>query len=889
MEDIPELTDAEMAKARKVTPEETAMFAKAIKEKLMETEKKVVKIRIPSNSLVIMVAPSGAGKSALADRLFGKERIVSSDGCRRLIAGNLPSEELQKYSEGAFEMFRAWIRSRLRHGLLTVADSTALRSEYRTSLQAIANEEHVKTTHLWMDTSFEACLLNNAKRPENERVPEGVLKKQFASLNRSKGWLRNADNVIRIRPSDEVELVLVDAIQGMQAKAIDVIGDVHGCLEELVELIEKLGYTPYGREEYDYKEGIPATERLYSHPDGRILVFVGDLIDRGPEPYNTLDFVRRHVQAGLAELVLSNHERKLRNYLSGRNVNIKPEFQKTLDSIPVEVDKKGLKSFLYSLRPYRQWVSPSGEEWVVAHAAFDPKFAGKVDKEIEEYCAYGPVKSVDPVTHKPDRIAWWETYRPGPKVVYGHLITEDGKPRVVNGTYGIDTGCVHGGSLTALRLPEVEFVQVKAKQKYHGTEELPEGLKPVSAVPGTANLDILTSRRVTVRDAEGKNQDVFLHEHGLMDAIDNLSTRTVRPDKLVWLSPTMSPGPVSEDETAMEDPVTAAKWMFANAPEGTVLSAQVKHMGSRGTWLCEKRDGVWDIHCWTRNGYEMFDEPRRSVVYAAMQAPLTAVANGLSREGHGPEWQEIRTLLLDSEVMPFNQHGDEWLERTFMQTAAAGHVARFAQARAAKAGGHDALAARLVGRMENLKLYGDAANRFCWALNDPSEIRIGFFDILHPYLPTHSGKVRSLADSLKPWPMFRPTEFLAVVNTEESFAALKGWFDKLTGQDGVEGVVLKYDRCDQWSTSKFPQQMLKVRGKDYLRLVYGPQYLDPEILPALRRERRVETKQRMAYQQTLLGLEAIRRNFTEKRPFEDWHECVLSILAAERATVDPRL
>lgn len=438
-----------------------------------------MELKIPRNTLVVMVGASGSGKSSLAERLF-PGCVVSSDTCRRILSGDAlvgavlvgkvptSSNDIQKFSEGAFLLFHSWIRARLRHGLLTVADSTALRHESRADLQKIAEEEHAKVLYIFVDTPMDECIKRNSQRGVADRVPDAVITRQFKSLERSRVWLSADDAVYTVRPGDAISLQVVEDAPaekkgpslGIEATAIDVIGDVHGCMDELVELIEKLGYAKGGFVENEH--------RVYKHPEGRKLVFVGDLIDRGPQPYGVLDFVRRHVENNLAHLVLSNHERKLKSYLAGRNVRIKPDFQKTIDSIPADADKKALSSFLRSLRPYRQWYSPAGFEWVIAHAAYDPAFAGKVDGKIEEYCAYGPVNSVDSAG-TPDRIAWWETYRPGPKVVYGHIITDDGKPRVINGTYGIDTGCVHGGSLTALRLPEEEFVQVKAKQVYHGT------------------------------------------------------------------------------------------------------------------------------------------------------------------------------------------------------------------------------------------------------------------------------------------------------------------------------------------------------------------------------------------------------------------------------------
>ena len=835
-----------------------------------------MKLRLPSNGLVVLVGPSGSGKSTFAQKHFDPQAIISTDSCRKLLSGTLKStSELQEYSEGAFVMFYAWIRARLRHNLLAVADSTALRRGYRDALMAIAREEHVKVVFLFFDTKKDECVLNDAKRIMAERVGEGVIKKQFSRLNESRGWLRHADEVYPIKPTDEVEIEFTQIKNAIESPAIDVIGDVHGCYDELIELIEKLGYTKgiihCLHDSKDYE--------VYAQ-NGRRLVFVGDLIDRGPESYKVLDFVKRHVEAGVADLVLSNHEKKFRGWLSGKNVLVKPEFQKTLDALPADLDKNGLKRFFYNLKAYRTWDSPDGQKWVVAHAAFDPKFLGKMDKEIEDYCIYGPVESVDPITHTPKRIAWWEKYRSKVGVVYGHVAAEDGKPRIVNGTWGIDTGCVHGLNLTALRLPEREIVQVKARQIYSGTALIPPGKEVISE--STYRLPLLSKPIVTVKGLDGNPQSIFI-KGGILDAIDTISTRTISPDKLMWLSPTMSPGPVSSDPNYMEDPVTTAEYMLLDKKPNVHLIAEEKHMGSRGTWRCELVDGKWEITCWTRNGFEMFDEPMRSKIYSEMQPYLSRLSDLLSG---------AKLIVLDSEVMPWNQHGAAWLENVFMTTAAAGHVSRFAMARASKLGKLENLVGPYLKKIENLVGYSRVANQFCWTVKDFKDLKIGFFDILLPTAEVkdvnHTYRLGMLSKAFEHAPFFRDTQMLIVDGTTESLNALDEFWDSLTEKEGIEGVVLKFDDPNEWSSGKYPQQQLKVRGKEYLRLIYGPNYLDPEILPVLRKDRKIDFKLRMAYQETLLGREALAR-FSAGESFERWHECVISIMAADRASIDPRL
>lgn len=847
----------------------------------MSEEIKIINVRVPKNALVILVGVSGSGKSTFANQNF-PGAVVSSDRCRRILAGddNAHNDDIQKLSEGAFLMLFAWIRARLRHNLLTVADTTALRREYREDLSKIAETEHCPVVYLFFDTSFEEALKRQSLRPAHEQVPEGVLKKQYSNLNRSRGFLRNADNVYTIKPGNSVEITFTDPKMGIQADAIDVVGDVHGCFDELIQLVEKLGYKPEFEPTPETLASVQTglygggVNRLYKHPF-RKLVFVGDLIDRGPEPFKTLEFVRAHVEAGLAYLVLSNHERKLRNFLSGRPVNVKPEFQKSLDSIPADFDRSKLKKFLYNLKPYLLWTEKTfttvqADTWAITHAAFKPEFAGKVDKEIEEYCVYGPVNSVSP-EGIPDRIAWWDEYRGKINVVYGHICTDDSKPRVVNRTYGIDTACVHGGELTALRLPEREFVSVKAAKVYHGRLEFPGSEKSKDTPRPPAFLE---QPRVTVTGLDGKFQDIWI-KGGLWDAVNQLTTRTISPEKLVWLAPTMSPGPVSEDESVMEDPITTAKWMLNNGPKDAKLIAQVKHMGSRGTWSYDTE--TEEVVCWTKNGFDMFEKENvRQLMYGRMKAPLAEIAREYG----------LKKVLVDSEVMPFNQHGADWLERTFMTTAGSARISREAIKSALLRAGQTELAQNFADKSDQARLFGEVADRFCWPTNNVGAIKVGMFRVLNGG-GTHSDQIRYLNSvAARHVHLLRETDYLVI--DAETLPNLETFWAQHTSIHRAEGVVLKYNDPAVYSTNKWPQQQLKVRSKDYLRIVYGPSYLEPKILADLRKNRREDTKQRMAYQETLLGNEALKR-LNSGESWERVHELLVAIYAADRASVDPRL
>lgn len=265
----------------------------------------------------------------------------------------------------------------------------------------------------------------------------------------------------------------------------DIIGDVHGCYDELCELIiDKLGYrivtlNSLGSEEvYDY--------HLY-HPEDRKLIFVGDLTDRGPKSPLVLHAIMRSFGRP-AYCVVGNHDDKLKRYLQGRNVQIRDGLQKTIDQLETYYkiansgffNKETLIKFLNSLPSHL--ILDEGR-LAVTHGALKEEYFGLDTPEVKAYCMYGaPMKVSSPPTfsevkHSVDGMVvdswtgairhhpWAEEYKGDTLIVHGHIVVDDVK--WVNNTVDIDTGCVFGGKLTAFRYPEREIVQVQAKRNYH--------------------------------------------------------------------------------------------------------------------------------------------------------------------------------------------------------------------------------------------------------------------------------------------------------------------------------------------------------------------------------------------------------------------------------------
>ncbi len=231
----------------------------------------------------------------------------------------------------------------------------------------------------------------------------------------------------------------------------DIIGDIHGCYNELIYLLKKLGYLREGN--------------LFVHPDHRKVVFVGDITDRGPASLKCIHLVYELVQAEKALYVPGNHCNKLYRYLIGRNVQIKHGLETTvaeLENLHPRERKKVSHSFrmLYENAPL--YTVLDEQNLVVCHAGIRQDMIGKTNKKVESFVLYGDTTGQKDINGLPERRDWAKSYTGKSLIVYGH--TPIFEPRWKNNTVNIDTGCVFGGKLTALRYPERETVFVQSEQ-----------------------------------------------------------------------------------------------------------------------------------------------------------------------------------------------------------------------------------------------------------------------------------------------------------------------------------------------------------------------------------------------------------------------------------------
>ncbi|MBY6036307.1 bis(5'-nucleosyl)-tetraphosphatase PrpE [Fictibacillus nanhaiensis] len=227
----------------------------------------------------------------------------------------------------------------------------------------------------------------------------------------------------------------------------DIIGDIHGCFKEYQTLVEQLGY--------EWVDGLP------KHKEGRKLVFLGDLTDRGPNSVTMMEHVYQLVQQDLALYTPGNHCNKLYRYLQGRNVQVKHGLETTVAELD-ELDETTRKTvsdhfcILYENAPL--YLKLHDGNLIVAHAGIRADYVGQTNKKVKTFVLYGDITGETNPDGSPVRRDWAKEHEGELTIVYGHTPVK--KVRHMKNTWNIDTGCVFGGHLSALRYPEMKVVSV---------------------------------------------------------------------------------------------------------------------------------------------------------------------------------------------------------------------------------------------------------------------------------------------------------------------------------------------------------------------------------------------------------------------------------------------
>ena len=844
-------------------------------------------IRVPQLCLVALVGASGSGKTTLARTLFRPGEVLSSDAFRQLVAND---ENAQDATDDAFDALYHVARKRLARGLLTVIDATNVQVDARRAIVELAREFDVLPVALVLDLPEDVLIARHHARTDRT-FPDRVIAQQVRSLRRSLRGLAGEGfrQVTVLRSEVEVAAAEVQRERLYNDRRdltdpFDVIGDVHGCADELRDLLGALGYVVHD-------------DSTVTPPPGRTAVFVGDLVDRGPDTPGVLRLVMGMVRAGTALCVPGNHDVKLLRALQGKKVTVAHGLDRSLEQLAGQLPefRRDVMAFIEGLVSH--YVLDGGH-LVVAHAGLKAAYQGRASGRVRDFALYGETTGETDEFGLPVRWNWAAEYRGDARVVYGH--TPVPEAQWLNRTIDIDTGCVFGGALTALRYPELELVSVPARAVYA------EPIRPL--VPATPHvtpqqendelLDLadVTGKRVIETALRGR---VTVREEETAAALETLSRFAVDPRWLVYLPPTMSPSETSTRDGFLEYP-TEALDHFRRAGVTQVVCEE-KHMGSRATLVVARsahaaqarfgtRDGRAGV-VYTRSGRAFFEEPAlEAEVIRRVGAALEA----------GGLWDELATdwVVLDAEILPWSFKAGELIRRQYAavgSAAAATFPAEVQVLDAAVARGLPLadLLARTRGRAGLTEAYVDAYRRYVRRVASLDDVRVAPFHLLASEGHVHTDRdhqwhmsVAARLATADPGLLMATAHRAVSLDDDVQVAEAVAWWEALTAAGG-EGMVVKPLEFITRGKKGLVQPALKVRGREYLRIIYGPEYTRPEHLERLR-ARGLTAKRTLALREFALGLEGLAR-LVRREPLRRVHECVLGVTALESEALDPRL
>lgn len=854
-----------------------------------------MRIEVPESCLIVLIGASGSGKSSFGRKHFLPTEVVSSDFCRGLI---MDDENDLTINTEAFDLLHHLIDVRLKKMRLTVVDATNVQPQSRKALLEVARRNDMLVVGIVFNIREEICRERNETRSDRNLGPH-VIRNQIREMKRGLGGLRKEGfrYVHFLNDPEAVDAVVIERAKVWnnlkhETGPFDIIGDIHGCYEELVELLAKL--------EYKVVDDFEVTP-----PEGRRAIFLGDLVDRGPDSPSVLKLVMRMVREGKAFCVPGNHDAKLLRALSGAQVKVSHGLGETLEQLEKEsVEFKAeLVSFLDSLVGHYVL---NGGDLVVAHAGMRAEYQGRTSARIREFALYGETTGETDEFGLPVRFNWAAEYRGSAMVVYGHTPVPEAE--WLNRTICLDTGCVFGGKLTALRYPERELVSVGAKMIYS------EPIRPIAFERGLsaqmAADDVLDIAEVAGRrhiHARLVSGTITLREENATAALEIMSRFAVDPRWLVYLPPTMSPSETSSRDGFLEYPDEAFAY-FEKSGVAQVICEE-KHMGSRSVVVvcrdaetAHRRLGVEGNEIGvitTRTGRRFFDS-------VPMEQDLLArISKAADESGL---WDELQSdwMVLDCELMPWSAKAQELLRRQYAPVgAAANHALGHALEQLSRVDTASTVSSRDENAPDFARIHGDLAarkvmaeqyvsayRRYCWPVHTLNDYRLAPFHLLASEGAVHTDKdhlwhLAQLAKLAEKDPILLATAHRVVdLADEQSRADASAWWEELVAGGG-EGMVIKPMGFLARDAKGMVQPALKCRGPEYLRIIYGPEYLREENIVRLRK-RGVAVKRALAMKEFALGIEALHR-FVEKEPLRRVHECVFGVLAFESEPVDPRL
>lgn len=857
-----------------------------------------MELKVPDLSLVLLIGASGSGKSTFARKYFGKHEVISSDACRGIVSND---ENNLAATNDAFDVLHYIVGKRLKNGYLTVVDATNVQTEARKGLIQLAREYHTLPIAIVLDLPQQVCEERNAERPDRN-FGNHVIRQQKQQLKRSiRGLKREGFRRIYVLKTPEA----VDNVSGIVREKLyndkkdikgpfDIIGDIHGCYDETIELIQKLGYAVNKVVDDGTNFGMDVT-----HPKNRQIIFLGDLVDRGPNSPAVLRLVMSMVRSGIAFCIPGNHDLKLQKTFKGKKVNLNHGLAETLEQLEKESAefKDEVKEFLYSLISH--YVFDDGK-LVVAHAGLREEMQGRGSGAVRAFCLFGETTGEIDEFGLPVRYNWASEYRGKAKVVFGHTPVPEAE--WLNRTIDIDTGCVFGGKLTALRYPEEELVSVSAGKIYC------EPVRPLQQknrgqfthqqeYDDLLNIDDVIGKRIVQTRLRN---NITIREENSIAALEVMSRFAINPKWLIHLPPTMSPCATSELPDFLEHPDQAINYYKKRGVEKIIC--EEKHMGSRAVLvICKdenttlQRFGIANEGigvCYTRTGRNFFTDQDIGKQF------LDRVGQALTKSDF---WDKHKTdwVCLDAELMPWSAKAQSLLKDQYASVGTAAQnslrevVSTLQKAIDRGIDGAKNSLDKFSYKRAAISKYVAAYRNYCWNISSVEDYKLAPFHILATEGAVHVDKnhewhmenIKTICQADEKIFMATPYRVVETKNVDSIKGAIDWWL-ALTKKGG-EGMVVKPYDFIVYGKNGFLQPAVKCRGSEYLRIIYGPEYDMPENIERLK-SRGLSRKRSLALREFALGIEGLER-FVKKEPLRRVHESVFGVLALESEDVDPRL
>jgi len=846
-------------------------------------------IKLPEISLVLLIGPSSSGKSTFAKKYFLTTEVISSDFCRALISDD---ENNLDVTPDAFELLHFMAAKRLKQGKLTVIDALNIRKEDRAKLVKLAKDNYALAAAIVLETPIRTLMERHGSRTDRN-FGRNVLEKQYDNFKRSLKYLKNEGFGYTYFVDAEQEQTIVRQPLWNNRKQehgpFDIIGDVHGCFTELQELLSTLGYEVIKSKEGNFQ---------VKHSQNRKVIFLGDLVDRGPQTPEVLRLVIDMVAQGTALCVKGNHDDKLMKYLLGKDVLLQHGLEKTAEQLALITRdfKEEIKAFIDNLIAH--YVLDDGK-LIVAHAGLPAEMHGRASAAVRAFCLYGETTGEIDEFGLPVRYNWAKNYQGKAMVVYGH--TPVPSAEWLNNTINIDNGCVFGGKLTALRYPEKELVSIPAKEVYS------EPIRPLLSGNGESisvqqefddllDISIIKDKYLVETSLDSK---VIIREENAVAALEVMSRFAVDPKWLIYLPPTMSPPETSGLPDYLEHPQEVFNYFRKNGVNEVIC--EEKHMGSRAIAIICKTPEVAITRfgmrkaapgiIYTRTGRRFFNQEQTELAF------LEVLNQALMASGF---WEKFNTdwVCLDGELLPWSSKAKDLIINQYaaVGASAANGLAKSDEA-LAKALNRGIpvqnLHTLITDRQKTIGKYITSYRNYCQETDGIEGLVFAPFHILategkvhtnqsHPWHLKHIGEFCQQ----NPKYLMVTQNFTVDLQNEESVNKAIAWWTDLTGKGG-EGIVVKPLDYITHHKGQIIQPAMKCRGSEYLRIIYGPEYNLGENLTNLK-QRSVKTKRQLAIQEFTLGVEALNR-FVAHAPLRKIHECVFGVLALESEAVDPRL